>query len=269
MRWHRLARKNVRDAMRSWSLYGVVGLFLVLGGTVGYLAGGADSSAGSVVFPLTVRLMTFLVPVVALGLTYESVAGPRTSGSLQFLLALPYDRRDVVVGTYAGRLAVLGAAVCVGYLMLAASMLLRGVPVPPLALLTVLGLVLLLAAAFVAIGVGLSTAARSTTVAGGLAFLVFFLFFLVWGSVPGIVAFVLNGFSPPASQPSWAPPFRALNPLAAFQAVAAATVSAGGTIPAAPGPETVRSLPLSVAVLAGWTLLTPLAGYLRFRDDDL
>lgn len=268
MRWHRLARKNVGDARRSWSLYGVVGLFVLVGGLTGYFGGATAAGVGaaSSVLPSTVGLMSFLVPVVALGVTYASVVGPRTDGSLQFLLALPYSRRDVVIGTYVGRVAVLSAGVCAGYLTLAAAMLLAGVLVSPVTLVTVVALVLVLGVTFVAVGVGISTGARSTTGAGGLAFVAFVLAFAVWGSLPGLVASALNGFSP-AQPPDWAPLFRTLNPLTAFRVVVSGIFDP--SVLGGAGSGVVRSLPLAVVVLAVWTAFAPLAGYLRFRGDDL
>ncbi|MEF8782543.1 MAG: ABC transporter permease subunit [Haloarculaceae archaeon] len=264
MRWDRLARKNVGDARRSRSLYGVVGLFVLTGGLVGYLGSGASGN-GSSVLSSTLGLMGFLVPVVALGLTYESVAGPRTDGSLQFLLALPYSRRDVVLGTYVGRIAVLAAGVCAGYIALAVAMLPAGVVVSPVTFVVVLAVILALSLAFVAIGVGISTGVRSTMAAGALAFGSFILAFIIWGSLPGLIVYTINGFSPPASPPDWAPLFRTLNPLTAFRVVASESIEGAGGV----GSGVVQSLPLAVAVLAGWTTLAPLAGYLRFRSDDL
>jgi hypothetical protein len=69
----------------------------------------------------------------------------------------------------------------------------------------------------------------------------------------------------PASSPDWAPLFRTLNPITAFRVVAAGVVEGAGGV----GSGVVQSLPLAVAVLAGWTTLAPLAGHLRFRSDDL
>jgi ABC-2 type transport system permease protein len=260
MRWTRLARKNVGDARRSWALHGTVGLFVLVGGLTGYFAGGAPE--GSTVLP-TAGLMSFLVPVVALGLTYESVVGPRTDGSLQFLLALPYSRRDVVAGTYAGRVTVLASAVTAGYLAFAAAVVLTGGSVRPATFLTVAGAVLVLGIAFVGVGVGISAGARSTTVAGGFGFVAFVLAFGVWGSLPGLLATALNGFSP-APPPDWAPLFRTLNPVTSFRVLLSA-LAEGGTV----GSGVVRSLPLAVLVFVGWATLAPLAGYLRLRTDDL
>jgi ABC-2 type transport system permease protein len=257
-RWTRIARKNVGDARRSWALHGTLALFVLLGGLTGYFSGGAAGGAS-----LTAGLMSVLVPVVALGLSYESVVGPRTDGSLQFLLALPYSRRDVVAGTYAGRVAVLAAGVAAGYLAFAVVALLTGGGVQPATFPLVVAAVLVLGVAFVGVGVGVSAGVRSTTAAGGLGFVAFILAFGVWGSLPGLIATALNGFAPTAP-PDWAPFFRALNPVSSFRVLLTAVADLSS-----PRPGVVDSLPLAVAVLAGWATLAPLAGYLRLRREDL
>ncbi|MFT4922409.1 MAG: ABC-type transport system involved in multi-copper enzyme maturation permease subunit [Haloarculaceae archaeon] len=269
MRWHRLARKDVRDSMRNWSLYGILALFVLFGGLVGYSSAGADTGPGSVL--LFTSTLGFLAPIVALGISYASVAGPRTDGSLKFLLGLPYSRRDVLLGTYAGRVLVVTAGVVVGYLAHALGSLVGGQVVSPTAVLVGFVAVVVLVVPVVGIAVGISTAVRSTTIAGLLAFVVFLLTFALWQSIPGWVVTALNGFSPPPSPPEWAPLFRSLNPLAAsrvlFDALAGAVLSTEA--PLGGGDRVVRSVPLAVAVLAGWAILAPLAGFLRFRNDDI
>ena len=138
-----------------------------------------------------------------------------------------------------------------------------GGSVRPATFLTVAGAVLVLGVAFVGVGVGISAGARSTTVAGGFGFVAFVLAFGVWGSLPGLLATALNGFSP-TPPPDWAPLFRTLNPVTSFR-VLLSTLIEGGTV----GSGVVRSLPLAVLVFVGWATLAPLAGYLRLRTDDL
>lgn len=271
MRWHRLARKDVHDSVRNWSLYGLVALFVLVGGAMGYFGSGMGSD-GATGLPLVfTSMLGFLLPVVALGTSYASIAGPRTDGSLKFLLALPYSRRDVVLGTYVGRILVVTLPVVAGFLALAVGSLIGGTLVSPLTVLVALVGVPILAVPFVAIAVGISTAVRSTTIAGLLAFVMFVLVFGLWQTIPGWVATALNGFSPPPSPPEWAPLFRSLNPLTAFQLVFEALVEAVLAVDTGfgIGGDGIQSVPLAVAVLAGWAGLPPLAGFLRFRNDDI
>jgi ABC-2 type transport system permease protein len=266
MRWPRIARKEFRDAARTRSLFVATALFAILGGATGYF-GGATGGAARALPTAALGLLTFFVPVVALGFSYEAVVSPRERGSLQFLLGLPFNRWDVLLGTYAGRLAIVWVSVLAGFVALALAALLRGVVVSPAAAAGSLATAAALGLAFVAIGVGLSAAVRSTQAAAILAFGLFLLFFFFWWQVPGLVAYVFNGFAAPPEPPAWAPVFRSLNPVAAYgvlgNSLAADSVGAGLIGGAVDSPS------LAAAVLAGWATFPPLAGYLRFRDDDL
>jgi hypothetical protein len=104
---------------------------------------------------------------------------------------------------------------------------------------------------------------RSTTAAGGLGFAAFILAFGVWGSLPGLIATALNGFTPTAP-PDWAPLFRTLNPVSSFRVLLTTVADLSS-----PGSGVVDSLPLAMAVLVAWATLAPLAGYLRLRSEDL
>lgn len=265
MRWLRIARKDVRDAMRDRSLYGLAAVLVLMGGLLGYLAEGVPGA----VLPLFMVLpMALLVPIVCVGLSYESVVGPRTDGSLQFLMALPYGRHHVVFGTYVGRIAVFAAALTAGFLALVVAGLLVGTVAAPVTTVLAYGVTLLFAVAVLGAGLGISTAARTTRRAGGAAFLLVVLFLFGWQLLPGVVAYALNGFAAPESAPAWAPAFRSLNPVAALQMLVAplaeGNLGAGGF-----GGETVDSPAVAVAVLVGWATLVPLLGFLRFRGDDL
>jgi ABC-2 type transport system permease protein len=267
MRWPRIARTDLLDAARTRSLFVAAAVFVVLGGFTGYLGGDPDAALARTLPVGVLGSMTFLVPVVALGFSYEAVVSPRERGSLQFLLALPYSRRDVLLGTYAGRAGIVVLSVLAGFLALALAALLRGVLVSPVALASAFAAAAALGVAFVAAGIGLSAAVRSTQAAAILAFGLFLLLFFFWWQVPGLVAYVSNGFAAPPEPPAWAPAFRSLNPVAAYGVLGGALT--GGGIGTGIVGGAVDSPPLAVAVLAGWTALPPLAGYLRFRDDDL
>lgn len=271
MRWHRLARKEFRDATRTRTLLVTVGIFALVGGAQGYLSTSTgDTETLRAVLPLVVlSAMTLLVPIVALGLSYEGIAGPRTSGSLQFLLGLPYSRRDYFLGTYVGRAALVSTGVVSGFVALALGAAVRGVVVSPTKTLLAAALGATLGVVFVAVGVSISASVRSTAAAGALAFGAFLLLFFFWSSLPGLLAYVANGFTRPETLPGWAPYVQSLSPVSAFQVLVDAFVAGqdfrgGGFI--ATGSESVG---LSIAVLFGWLTLVPLAAYRRFSNGDL
>lgn len=271
MRWHRIARKDIRDATRTRTLLVTVGIFTLVGGAQGYLSTTTgDEAALAETLPLVVlTAMTLLVPIVALGLSYEGIAGPRTSGSLQFLLGLPYSRGDYFLGTYVGRAALVSAGVVAGFAALTLGAAVSGVLVSPAKTVLALCLATLLGVVFVAIGISISASVRSTSGAGALAFGAFVLLFFFWSSLPGALAYIANGFSAPETLPGWAPYVRSLNPVSSFQVLVDALVAGSDTSTGGLLGESVDSVWLSLAVLVGWVTLVPLAAFRRFGNGDL
>jgi ABC-2 type transport system permease protein len=271
MRWPRIARKDIRDAARTRTLLVTAAIFVLVGGLQGYLSTTTgDPSTLAETLPVgVIGGLTLLVPIVALGLSYESIVGPRTSGTLQFLLGLPYSRADYALGTYVGRVALVTTGILSGFVALALAAAVRGIVISPTKTLLSFLLAATLGAVFVAIGVTISLSVRSTSSAGALAFGAFLVLFFFWSSLPGGLAYVLNGFSPPESLPGWAPYVRSLNPVAAFQVLvdqylAGPNISVGGF-----GGGGVDSPALAVGVLLAWMTLIPYAAYRRFSDCDL
>ncbi|SFB67418.1 Cu-processing system permease protein [Halobiforma haloterrestris] len=124
-------------------------------------------------------LAVYLVPLVALAVSYDAVVGREESGWLQTLFALPVDRAWLVVGTALGRAVVLASATIIGF-GVAGGFLVRehglgGADAYVIFLLASVGLGL----AFLAVGVLVSTLAREKTHALGLSLLVWAWFVLV------------------------------------------------------------------------------------------
>ena len=270
MRWVRIARKDIRDAIRTRTLLIVVALFALIGGAMGYLSTttGEPSTLAETLPLVAVGSMTLFVPIVALGVSYESIVGPRTSGALQFLLGLPYSRGDYALGTYVGRATIVAVGVLSAFVALAVGAGVRGIVVSPSTTLLACLLVVALGVVFVAIGLSISLSARSTGAAGALAFGAFLVLFFFWSSLPGAIAYLANGFSAPETLPGWAPYVRSLNPVASVQLlldyVAGPATSAGGFVGVG-----VDSPTLAVAVVLGWMTVVPAVAFRRFRDDDL
>jgi ABC-2 type transport system permease protein len=271
MRWPRIARKDFRDAARTRSLLVTLAIFVLVGGLQGYLSTTTDdpSTLAQTLPVVAIGGLTLLVPIVALGLSYESIVGPRTSGTLQFLLGLPYSRADYALGTYVGRAALVTAGIFSGFVALALTAAVRGIVVSPTKTLQAFLLAATLGVVFVAIGVTISLSVRSTSTAGALAFAAFLVLFFFWSSLPGALAFVLNGFSTPATLPEWAPYVRSLNPVAAFQVLVDQYLTGPNTSVGGFGGGGVDSPALAIGVLLTWIAVVPAAAYRRFSDCDL
>jgi len=153
-----------------------VGLFVALASGVGLYGRGAEESAAAVTAPSLVTLATFLVPLLALILGHDAIVGERERHTLGLLFSLPAGRGEILVAKYVGRAGALALAVVLG--LGSAALVLQGGQRA-----TLLGLIvptILLGAAFLSIGMLISTMSRRHATAASLAVATWFLLVLFW-----------------------------------------------------------------------------------------
>ncbi|MGI9499925.1 MAG: ABC transporter permease subunit [Geminicoccaceae bacterium] len=115
-----------------------------------------------------VSLSIYLLPLIALLLAHDSIAGEQERGTLLLLLTYPMARWQLIAGKFLGHSLVLALATGVGY-GLAAVALWSGSATGLGIFLRMLGSSLLLAMAFLAIGYAISAWCIETSAAAGLA----------------------------------------------------------------------------------------------------
>jgi ABC-type transport system involved in multi-copper enzyme maturation permease subunit len=221
MRWSPLARRECRAVATSNGVW-LLALLLVLWGYrpsyVGYDALGANITVGYVQVAGTA-----LLPLGVLLLSYQSVVGERTSGSLKFVLGLPLTRTDVLVGKVAGRTLGIAGPLCVAFLVLGVVGLVDHGVFDPLLFLGVVLVTLAYVCVVVSIAVSVSALARRTVTAAatvfGVVFLPFVLFWtpLVTTVFTRVTGVPVNAFDPPASGPLFL--FLRLSPGGAYHVV--------------------------------------------------
>ncbi|WP_160134357.1 ABC transporter permease subunit [Halococcus salsus] len=276
-----VAKKEFQDAIRSRWLIGLTVVFVVFAGgftlalpsLLGLLLGPTvDTATTGVLLTAMGGSTTLLIPLIGLVVGYKSIVGERDSGSLKLLLGLPHTRRDVVIGKLVGRSAVVAVSTLIGFVVAAVV----GVAVYSSfevgTFLTYTVLAMVLGVVFIAIATGFSAGVRSTTWAllgaGGL----YLLFQFVWGLIPTVVRYVINGFSLPslAQPPNWQLFFSLLNPQTAFTSAAAAVIpSISGIATALDSPPIYLQNWFGFVVLAAWIVVPIALGYLRFNGTDL
>ena len=127
-------------------------------------------------------LTIFLLPLIALLLSFDAVVGEQERGTLILLLAYPVARWEVVVGKFLGHAAILAVATVAGYGCALAALLLRdGIGGANwLAFAAMVGSSILLGAAFLALGGLASVVVRERATAAGLAVAVWLVFVLLY-----------------------------------------------------------------------------------------
>ncbi len=144
---------------------------LVLSAAGSSATGALGSDRLSVTVASLTSLAVYLVPLVALLMSFDAIAGEVERGTLSLLLTYPVGRGGILLGKFAAHLAILALALAVGYGIAAAAALwadpraVAGLP----ALWRLFWTSLCLGGAFVAIGYALSALSRRPGAAAGLA----------------------------------------------------------------------------------------------------
>ncbi len=114
-----IAGKEIRDGLRNrW----IVGATLVLAALAFALALLGSAPTGTLgVKPLAVTVVSlaslsiFLVPLIALLLSYDSIVGEAERGTLLLLLTYPLTRSQILLGKVLGHCSIIAIATVLGY----------------------------------------------------------------------------------------------------------------------------------------------------------
>lgn len=208
-----LVRRELRDAVRRYWFLVNAGAFAVAGLLLMAFGQGESVLAGSRGFARALaglmQLALVFVPLMALVPAVVAVAGEREAGTLDYLLAQPVTRGRVFVDKWIGVSIAVVLSVVVGLALTAAAAAARGVPSGPIAALV--GCTVLLASAFVSLGLWISATTASRTRATSLG-LTAWLALVGLGSLGVMSAFVKWG-APAALLEVWA----LLDPVEAYR----------------------------------------------------
>lgn len=206
-------RRELAAALHARWFIVYAGLFLVAGVLLAAFGMGNTMIYGyrgfAKAFAGLVHLALFLVPLMALFPSAASIADERESGVLEYLLAQPVSFGEVYAGKWGGISVAMLLALTIGFGAAGAVAVLRGVPLE--LVMIAFGFVLLLALAFVSVGLLLSSVAASR--ARALTFGVVLWFLLIALGTLGLMVVSIR----------WGMPQRALmvwtfvNPIEAFR----------------------------------------------------
>lgn len=181
-----IAEKELRDGLRNRWVLAATALLAALALTLAFLGAaptGTVKVSGLAVTIVSLSSLTiFLVPLIALLLSYDAIVGEVDSGTMALLLAYPVARWQVVLGKFTGHLSVIGFAILVGYGV--AGLALQWAGNEDRGAWTAFAIMvvssILLGGVFLAIGYLVSTLVRDRGVAGGVAIGVWLLFVLLY-----------------------------------------------------------------------------------------
>ena len=127
-------------------------------------------------------LSVYLLPLIALTLSYDAIVGERERGTLLLLLTYPVRRWQIIGGKFLGHLAILTVAIVLGYGTTGCYIFFTGSAESQDWLLyaAMLGSSLILGGAFITLGYVISVTATSRAAAAGLAIGIWLLVVVVY-----------------------------------------------------------------------------------------
>lgn len=255
-----LATKEVREGIRNRWVLATTLLLAALALTLALLGSAPTGTLGAsrldVVTVSLASLTIFLVPLIALLLSHDAIAGEAERGTLPLLLAYPVSRGSVILGKFTGQLGILAFATVLGYGAAALAVGWNLGAEAWRAFAAMVGASILLGAVFLALGLLASTLVRQRSTAGGVAIGLWLLFVLLYDMAFLGLLVASGGHRLP---PLLIDALLALNPTDAYRLLTLGMAGAGDLtgIGALAG-HTALTPPVLVAVLLGWTA-APLA----------
>ncbi|WP_448203868.1 ABC transporter permease [Azospirillum sp. sgz302134] len=259
-----IAAKEVRDGLRNRWVVATTLLMAALALTMSFLGAAPTGTVG--VGPVEVTIVSlssltiFLLPLIALLLSFDAVVGEIDRGTMTLLLSYPVARWQVLLGKFLGHAAIIAFATVLGYGAAGVALSMGGTKIGAeswRAFAAMIGSSVLLGAAFTAMGYLASTLVRDRGTAAGIAVAVWLAFVLLYDM--GLLGLLVadGGKTLNAEVLNWAllanpaDTYRLFN-LTGFKNVSLFAGTAGLAA------QAQVSAPVLLAVLAGW-VVAPLA----------
>ncbi len=182
-----IAIKEIQEGLRNRWVLATTLLLAGLALTLTFLGsaptGSVDVGALDVVIVSLSSLTIFLVPLIALLISHDAIVGDMERGTMLLLLSYPVGRGQVLLGKFAGHLAILAFATILGYGVAAVALALTGAAVDAAswtAFAAMIGSSILLGAVFVAIGYLVSALVGQRGTAAGIALGIWLVLVLIY-----------------------------------------------------------------------------------------
>lgn len=258
----RLARRNMWVALAT----GLLALFAL---ALAFLGAGQGAGLKADVMSLTAAslasLSVYLIPLLALIMSYDTLAGEIDRGTLALTFATPAKRGEVLAGKFLAQTVAVGGAVLIGFGIAGAALaLVYGITAEGLAAWArLVGSAMALGAVFVALGIALSAFASRGATAAALAIGLWLVFVVLYdlALLGGVIAAGSSTFTSDVF------PWLVLaNPADAFRIF---NLTALDAAPVSGIDGLARTMPFPPAAtllaLAGWLVAALAAGLLRMK----
>lgn len=114
-----VAHKEFRDGLRNRWLVSITLIFALLSIGLTYFGAAASGEVGVASLSTTIAslasLAVFLIPLIALLLSYDSFVGEQESGTLLLLLTYPLSKSQLLLGKFIGQGGIIALAILLGF----------------------------------------------------------------------------------------------------------------------------------------------------------
>jgi Cu-processing system permease protein len=182
-----VARKEIQEGLRNRWVLATTLLLAALALTLTFLGSAPTGNVGvralDVVIVSLSSLTIFLLPLIALLISHDTIVGEMERGTMLLLLSYPVARWQVLLGKFVGHLAILAFATLLGYGAAAGALVATGAEIDAeswTAFASMIGSSVLLGAVFIAVGYLVSALVRDRGTAGGIAIGIWLMFVLIY-----------------------------------------------------------------------------------------
>lgn len=180
-----VANKEFHDGLRNRWLVSITIIFALLSVGLTYFGSVSSGTIGITSLSTTVAslasLAVFLIPLIALLISYDSFVGEQEGGTLLLLLTYPLSKTQLLLGKFFGQGSIIALAIIIGF---GSSALLLFLQLEDPQIITTFGVFMLsavlLGLSFTAIAYVISLSVSEKSKAAGFALIVWFLFALAF-----------------------------------------------------------------------------------------
>lgn len=180
-----VAHKEFHDGLRNRWLLSITVIFAILSFGLTYFGAAASGTVGVTSLSTTIAslasLAVFLIPLIALLLSYDSFVGEQEGGTLLLLLTYPLSKNQLLLGKFLGQGGIIALATALGF---GSSAVLLYIQTSDMAIVYTFGNFILsatlLGLSFTAIAYLISLVSSEKSKAAGVALITWFFFALVF-----------------------------------------------------------------------------------------
>jgi len=269
-----IAKKEIMDNIRNKWIIFMTGVFAFLTLIISYFGslGSGWQSIGLTIAGM-MSLVQYLIPIIALMLSYGALVGEIERGSMSAFLSLPVKRFEIILGKFVGLSSVLAISIIAGF---GIAGIIIGLNVGEINIGEYLFFLLasiLLGTVFVCLGLFASSFFKRRSTSMGMAVFLWFFFTMIWSVITlGIASMVVDiGSIASGNIPDWYYAMEMINPLSSYNGLVSINIESVSNI----GQQFIGSYPdfystpILIFVLLVWLIVFLMLSIFIFKKRDL